>query len=101
MPITHSQVEKLSGASGKSVVLGVRPEDVHLDPSGPLRGPIETILPVGSDQYLGVKCAEQQLFFRVAKGEAFRLGDQIGFSANPAQIQLFDTATGLTLLHGD
>jgi multiple sugar transport system ATP-binding protein len=99
VPITHPNAAKMSGSAGRRVVFGVRPEDVRLDPAGPLRGAIETILPVGSDQFLGVQCVEQQLFFRVGKGDSFRLGESIAFAPESALVQVFDAESSLNLLH--
>lgn len=99
VPLDEGIATRLRAQAGRAVVLGVRPEDVAPDANGPLRGTIQSVLPVGSDQYLGIACAQQQVFFRVAKGQAFRLGDQVAFSAAPARLHLFDQTSGVNLLH--
>ncbi len=99
VPLGRASSEKLAGDANRPIVLGVRPEDVHLDPSGPLRGAIQSVLPVGSDQYLGIECAQQQVFFRVAKGQSFRAGDRVAFTAQPDRLHLFDQSSSTNLLH--
>ena len=56
---------------GREVVLGIRPEDVD-ERSTPrdgetLRGSIVSVLPVGSDQFLGIEAEGTRLFCRVGK----------------------------------
>lgn len=99
VPLGPDLAAPLASRVGSSVVLGVRPEDVHPDTDGPLRGAIRSVLPVGSDQYLGIECAQQQVFFRVGKGQTFRAGDQVAFAVEPQRLHLFDQASGLNLLH--
>ncbi len=88
--------------AARDVVLGLRPEDVGPDTSGGLnlRGVVNTAMPAGSDQYLGLTIEDTTVFVRVAKDMRVREGDSIAFGINPARLHLFDRATGRSLRGG-
>ncbi len=83
----------------REVVLGLRPEDVEPEMPGglTLRGVVDTAMPAGSDQYLGVHIGDAIMFFRVAKDMRVREGESIGFGIKPARLHLFDRVTGRSL----
>jgi multiple sugar transport system ATP-binding protein len=83
----------------REIVLGVRPEDLGPDvPVGlSLGGVVDTAMPAGSDQYLGVRIEDATLYVRVAKDMRVREGDSIVLGINPARLHLFDRATGRSL----
>ncbi len=90
----------LPGRHGEgAVVLGLRPEDVW--PVAPeaaqLRGVIDTVMPQGSDQFLGVRIEGAMMFLRVGKDARVREGETIGFALNPQRLHVFDAATGRAL----
>jgi len=85
----------------RPVVLGLRAEDVLEEGAGTpgttLRGQVSTVLPVGSDQYLGLQTAGGQVFVRVGKDHHHREGEQIALSVVTSRLHLFDQASGETL----
>ncbi|WP_274631101.1 ABC transporter ATP-binding protein [Arvimicrobium flavum] len=78
------------------VVIGIRPEDVEPNgASGPvLDGLVDSVLPVGSDRFLGLKLNETDLFIRVGKEARQQEGDRISFALVPERIHVFDGASG-------
>ena len=84
----------------RPVVLGLRAEDV-LEQSGPdavtLRGQVTTVLPVGSDQFLGLQTAGGQAFVRVGKDRHHREGENVALSVATNRLHLFDKASGESL----
>ena len=91
--------DKLRGHAGRPVKLGIRAEDV--DPRGvneKLQGRVSSVLPVGSDQYLGVDTEGTQLFFRLARDLRFGEGDNVALSVNMNRAQIFDSSSGASLL---
>jgi len=93
---------KVGSDAGRDVVLGIRPEDVdeHSVPRDGevLHGRIASVLPVGSDQFLGVEVDGKQLFFRVGKELHHREGENVALSVNVNRLHLFDKASGKTLV---
>jgi len=86
----------------RAVVLGLRAEDVGPpEPDGPiLRGVVDTAMPAGSDQFLGVQVEGYMAFVRVAKDSRVREGEAIAFGLNPSRLHLFDKASGRSLRTG-
>ncbi|MGH6895476.1 MAG: ABC transporter ATP-binding protein [Geminicoccaceae bacterium] len=86
---------------GRVVVLGVRPEDVVERPAGaaaPIRGRIDSVLPIGSDEYLGVRVEGVDCFFRVGKEVQHRAGEAVALELHTRRVHLFDPQTGEALL---
>jgi multiple sugar transport system ATP-binding protein len=90
-----------AGAPGgtREVVLGLRPEDVGpASPEGPtLHGIVDTAMPAGSDQYVGVSVEGAMVFLRFGKDVTLREGESIAFSVNQTRLHLFDRASGQSL----
>jgi multiple sugar transport system ATP-binding protein len=85
----------------QAVVLGLRPEDVcAAEAAGPgltLAGVVDSVLPVGSDRFLGLKVEGRDVFVRVDKEARHQAGAAIGLGLVAERLHLFDKASGLTL----
>src|SRR5260370_316029 len=85
----------------RAVVLGLRPEDVcAAEAAGPgltLAGVVDSVLPVGSDRFLGLKVEGRDVFVRVDKEARHQEGVPIGLGLVAERLHLFDKASGLTL----
>jgi multiple sugar transport system ATP-binding protein len=94
--------ERLAGRGGRAVRLGLRAEDVDARDAPrageTLRGRVSSVLPVGSDQYLGVEVEDATLFFRVGRELRVHEGENVAFSVNMNRAQLFDPSSGTSLL---
>ncbi len=85
---------------GREVVLGLRAEDVGepvADESRTLRGRVLSVLPVGSDQFLGLHTAGGQVFVRVGKDRRHREGDDIALAVSTERLHLFDKHSAASL----
>ena len=100
--VSETLTARLSGGAHRKVRLGIRPEDV--DEKGvpaeerALRGTVNSVLPVGSDQYLGLQFGKEELFFRVGKDLAHRTGENVALSVDVNRLHFFDPETGNSLL---
>ena len=82
----------------REITLGLRPEDVGPPGEGPqLHGVVDTAMPSGADQFLGVLVEGAMLFLRVSKDMRVGVGEPVSFSLNPERLHVFDRATGLSL----
>ena len=82
----------------RNIVLGLRPEDVGTPGDGPqLHGVVDTAMPSGADQFLGVLVDDAMLFLRVGKDVRVRAGEAISFGLNPERLHVFDRETGRSL----
>jgi multiple sugar transport system ATP-binding protein len=94
---------KLKGVCAAPVVLGIRPEDVLPDssPGRPLlTGVVDSVLPVGSDRFLGLKVEGCDVFVRVDKQSHHVQGERVSFGLVPERLHLFDKASDASLLGG-
>jgi multiple sugar transport system ATP-binding protein len=93
---------RASGSMGREVTLGLRPEDVcppGQRPDAPtFTGTVESVLPVGSDRFLGLKIEGQSVFVRVDKQSQHREGESLTLAVVPERLHLFDRASGSSLL---
>ena len=90
---------RVRAEKGRQVRLGLRAEDV--DPRGTsdmLRGRVSSVLPVGSDQFLGVEVEGATLFVRVGREVRAHEGENVALSVNTNRVQLFDSSSGASLL---
>ncbi len=95
-------VERLAGSAGRTVRLGIRAEDVDEKPERRdgtiLRGTVTSVLPVGSDQFLGMRVEGVEMFFRVGKGLRHAAGESITLGVDIDRLHLFDADTGANLI---
>jgi multiple sugar transport system ATP-binding protein len=82
----------------------LRPEDVasggEATAGAALSGIVDSVLPVGSDRFIGLKVEGCDVYVRVAKEARHREGDHISLSLVTERLHLFDKTTGVTLLEG-
>jgi multiple sugar transport system ATP-binding protein len=100
VPVPPALAAELKAAPGTEVVLGVRPEDVDErgGPGAELRGPVRSVLPIGSDQYLNLEIEGVDCFFRVGKEMTHREGEAVALGLNRNRLHLFDKTSGRALL---
>lgn len=85
----------------RPVVLGLRPEDVDLQPANgarePLRCTVGLVLPLGSEKHISANIGGEEMIFRVDKEANVKRGDDLEFSVDPERIHLFDSTSGRSL----
>lgn len=88
-------------AGARDIVLGIRPEDIASQavPSdrNALRGVVSSVLPVGSDRFLGLNVVGTDVFVRVDKQSQHREGEIVSFALSPQHLHVFDKTTGMSL----
>ncbi|MDA8346928.1 MAG: ABC transporter ATP-binding protein [Thermaerobacter sp.] len=95
----------LSFLSGdQRVVLGVRPEDVHLDrhflaehPDAVLRGQVRLVEPMGHEKIVTIEVGESALTARVANEWNGVRDENVTLGIDVARVTLFDVDTGVVL----
>ncbi len=89
--------QMVSGANG-ALVLGVRPENVHLEDSAPYRGRIVAVEYLGTTQIITLDTAHGVIKARIASDLVVRVGDATGLRFDPRSITIFEGASGRALL---
>ncbi|UGT61125.1 ABC transporter ATP-binding protein [Nocardia asteroides] len=80
-----------------AVTAGIRPERLRPDPAGAITGRVEMVENLGSEELLHLGTGEHTLGVRVPRPAGVATGDLLGVHADPADVHLFDAATGLRL----
>jgi multiple sugar transport system ATP-binding protein len=89
----------LKGQAGRQVKLGIRAEDVDTRQMNQiLTGRVSSVLPVGSDTFLGVDVEGSTLFFRLGRELRAHEGENVSLSVNMNHAQLFDSSSGASLV---
>jgi multiple sugar transport system ATP-binding protein len=87
-----------NAASGKTVILGVRPEHVHLAASGEgITGRVELAEPLGNELLLHVSVGEHQMTSRLPPGVPPAAGSTVQLALDGGRIHLFDRESGRRL----
>ncbi|MCO1594593.1 ABC transporter ATP-binding protein [Micromonospora sp. RHAY321] len=80
---------------GTDLTLGVRPEDLRLDPDGPVATTVEAVEALGSEAILLTRCDDgTRLTVRTGPRPGVWPGDQVRLRADPGRIHRFDADTG-------
>jgi multiple sugar transport system ATP-binding protein len=94
--------QRLAAQAGRDVRLGLRSEDVDERRTSTgattLHGQVASVLPVGSDQFLGMRVEGQEMFFRVGKDLRHAEGESIALAVDTARLHVFDPETGSNLV---
>ncbi len=87
------------GADGQAVTYGVRPD--HLEVTGSqergVAGEIIVVEPTGSETELVVRIGDAQVIVETHGRSALQPGDKVTFAVDPANVHLFDQASGARL----
>ncbi len=86
-------------ADGEAVILGLRPEHLHAGP-GPGLGfaaPVQLLEPLGSDTLAHLAVGGAMLTARLDPRQAPAVGSRLDLHVAPADLRLFDAATGTAL----
>ncbi len=79
-------------------ILGVRPEDVRLDPTGMFVGEIVLIEPLGVETLLHIKNGEQVIVSTVSGIAPARIGETVRFQVVRERLHFFDRVSGARLM---
>ena len=104
IPAAKAKALKDGGYVGKTVVLGIRPEDIHdsqmfieASPSAPMTSVVKVYELLGAEVFLYFDVAGTQVTARVGSGTELRSGDKASFTFDMSKIHIFDKETELTI----
>jgi multiple sugar transport system ATP-binding protein len=102
LPLPQPVAERLASSVGRPVRIGIRPEDIdeRSDPhsKASVRGPVVSVLPVGSDQFLCMRVEGVEMFFRVGKDVRHLEGETAALAPAVNRLHVFDAETGANLV---
>jgi multiple sugar transport system ATP-binding protein len=92
-------LEKVRGYLGRELVVGLRPEDLHLADAGPDTVPakVEVVEPVGNEAFLNLGCGGCDLVVRLPPFNLPQVGDTVHLSYAAERMHFFDRESELRL----
>jgi multiple sugar transport system ATP-binding protein len=88
--------------SGRKVIIGVRPEDVHLEPTtaenGVARAEVYAVEPLGDETLVNLQLGEEQVRTRLGPLVPYRPGDIVSVTLDPKKLHIFDAQTEQAIL---
>ena len=81
---------------GPDLLLGIRPEDMTIDPAGagsPLTGTVSVVEPLGPVTLLGISLGRTAIRAAVPPDMSVRPSDTVGISLTPDRVRWFDAKT--------
>jgi multiple sugar transport system ATP-binding protein len=81
--------------AGRDVILGQRPEHIHLADDAAWRGEVVLVEPTGADTYVVVKTAVGLITVRAPANTKLAIGANVGMTVSSRHNNWFDKATGL------
>jgi multiple sugar transport system ATP-binding protein len=105
LAVPQGAANKLQPYRDKSIVFGVRPEEIYdeLALAGrygyeKVAGKIEMVELLGAESILHLQVGNQEVRVRVAGGNEFRISDTVTFAVNMNQMHAFDPESELAIL---
>lgn len=81
------------------VIMGIRPEDVHVDPSGEIEAEIYMIEPLGREDLVTLNLTEEaQIQSLVPTPTKVKIGDRVKLNLNLSKVHLFDPSSEHSVL---
>ena len=79
--------------SGQKAVLGIRSEDMILDPNGQIKSQVELVEMLGSEKLVHFKFNNSNIIAKLTSDVQIEQGDAVAFSLNLDKVILFDHET--------
>ena len=104
--IPDGKTAALKDYIGKTVILGIRPEDIHEDeafiaakPDSVCKAEVEVTEMLGAETYLYLNIAGKQFTARVNQRTTAEIGDSIKVAFDTNKLHIFDKETELAIVH--
>ena len=105
LALSSERATKLAAYDGKTVVLGIRPEDVHDEPDflakhseAVINAQIKVYELLGAEVFLYFDFAGSQMTARVNPRTTARTGDTVKFALDMEKAHFFDKETEMTIV---
>ena len=94
----HWPLTRGPGTEGQAVAYGIRPEHLMLGPGGGVLGEIVVVEPTGAETELVIQVGDANVNLRTHGRPQVNPGDKVGLAIDPANVHVFDKATGQRLM---
>ncbi|HET8728957.1 MAG TPA: sn-glycerol-3-phosphate ABC transporter ATP-binding protein UgpC [Alphaproteobacteria bacterium] len=99
LPLSTEQARVLHKSNSDTVTVGIRPEHLTLggEAGAVVRGTVEVVEMLGSEQYVHFATAGGSLTARVPREQPVRAGQNASFAVDSRRLHIFDPESGLAL----
>ena len=105
LQLDEASAQPLRPYAGKSIVLGIRPEDIgcgahqpDTPPGCPVESVVEVVQPLGSETYLHVAGQAHSIIARVRATDRFSVRQKVSLFLDTRRVHFFDPATERAIL---
>jgi multiple sugar transport system ATP-binding protein len=88
-----------SGAEGRALTFGVRPEDIYLDGGAPVAARVHDVENHGVVKIVTLRMGERLVHATVPSQTQLTVDEDVRFAWNPDKVVLFDGQSGVSLRH--
>ena len=81
-------------SDSQKVLVGIRPQHLHLDSGGALQATVQLVEPMGDETHLSCTIEDEELRIVEASTVELSTGDSVSLSIEPGNIHIFDANTG-------
>jgi multiple sugar transport system ATP-binding protein len=99
IPIAEKYVAKLADYHGQNIILGIRPEDIYLDPNSQVISNIEVIEPMGNEVIYYLNLAGNKLLLRTEQRQNFSVNEPMPLAFQADKMHFFDIETEESLTY--
>ena len=106
LPDNKGRLPEVLAYAGKTVIMGIRPENVHDEdmyltqfPDSTITATIEVVEKLGAQTYLYFNIGEQNCTASVSPRSTAEAGDEVKLALDASKIHLFDADTEKTIVH--
>ena len=91
LDLSHMPLNNRAAYGGKSVTLGIRPEDFHLSSTAEawISGSADFVEDLGSDCFVHLSCEDLELVVRLPAQQPIKRGARLNLKIDPQRIHLF------------
>src|SRR5690606_27628842 len=89
--------KKTNGSGGGPFTVGIRPEDLFLEPGGPAEAKVHDVEDHGVEKILTLRAGDTLIRATVPARVNVKMEESVRFAWNPEKVMLFDSETGVNL----
>jgi len=93
------QVAAGTGTADRPLVFGIRPEDLSLEPDGPVVARVHDVENHGVEKIVTLKVGETTLRATVPARTELKIDEDVRFAWNAEKVAMFDRKSGVSLRH--
>ncbi len=88
-----------TGTDGRPLIFGIRPEDLSLEPDGPVTARVHDVEDHGVEKIVTLKVGDTTLRATVPARTQLKIDEDVRFAWNADKVAMFDRKSGVSLRH--